>query len=123
MSKPNRNNKNEQDNNKRPLESNDGKVTLVSTPKKKALDVFRAKILTTPEKKYNRKYGVVLTKVIQDETVVGVSIEGAYLARSYLLGQMNSTYLMLLACQSNKKLDLLPIRGKYWKQDSVMSVL
>jgi hypothetical protein len=123
MSKPNRNNKNEQDNNKRPLESNDGKVTLVSTPKKKALDVFRAKILTTPEKKYNRKYGVVLTKVIQDETVVGVSIEGAYLARSYLLGQMDSTYLMLLACQSNKKLDLLPIRGKYWKQDSVMSVL
>ena len=123
MSKPNRNNKNEQDNNKRPLESNDGKVTLVSTPKKKALDVFRAKILTTPEKKYNRKYGVVLTKVIQDETVVGVSIEGAYLARSYLLGQMDSTYLMLLACQSNKILDLLPIRGKYWKQDSVMSVL
>jgi len=55
--------------------------------------------------------------------VVGVSIEGVYLARSYLLGQMNSTYLMLLACQSNKILDLLPIRGKYWKQDSVMSVL
>jgi hypothetical protein len=97
MSKPNRNNKNEQDNNKRPLESNDGNATLVSTPKKKALDVFRAKILTTPEKIYNFKYGVVLTKVIQDETVVGVSIEGAYLARSYLLGQMNSTYLMLLA--------------------------
>ena len=41
--------------------------------------------------------------------MVGVSIEGVYLARSYLLGQMNSTYLMLLACQSNKKLDLLPI--------------
>ena len=55
--------------------------------------------------------------------MVGVSIEGAYLARSYLLGQSNSSYLMLLACQSNKKLDLLPIRGKYWKQDSVMSVL
>ncbi len=47
--------------------------------------------------------------MIQDENVVGVSIEGAYLARSYLLGQMNSTYLMLLACQSNEKLDLLPI--------------
>jgi hypothetical protein len=123
MSKPNRSNKNEQDNNKRPLESNDGNVTLVSTPKKKALDVFRATILTTPEKTYNRKYGVVLTKVIEDGTVVGVSIEGGYLARSYLLGQSNSTYLMLLACQSNKKLDLLPIRGKYWKQDSVMSVL
>jgi hypothetical protein len=76
---------------------------------KKALDIFRAMILTTPEKIFNFKYGVVLTKVIQDETVVGVSIEGAYLARSYLLGQMNSTYLMLLACQSNKKLDLLPI--------------
>jgi hypothetical protein len=90
---------------------------------KKALDVFRAKILTTPEKVYNRKYGVVLTKVIEDGTVVGVSIEGAYLARSYLLGQSNLTYLMLLACQSNKKLDLLPIRGKYRKQDSVMSVL
>jgi hypothetical protein len=76
---------------------------------KKALDIFRAMILTTPEKIFNFKYGVVLTKVIQDETVVGVSIEGAYLARSYLLGQMDSTYLMLLACQSNKKLDLLPI--------------
>jgi len=90
---------------------------------KKALDVFRAKVLTTPEKTYNRKYGVVLTKVIEDGTLVGISIEGAYLARSYLLGQMNSTYLMLLACQSNKKLEMLPIRGKYWKQDSVMSVL
>jgi hypothetical protein len=35
MSKPNRNNKNEQDNNKRPMESNDGNAALVSTPKKK----------------------------------------------------------------------------------------
>ena len=123
MSKPNRNNKNEQDNNKRPMESNDGNAALVSTPQKKALDVFRAKILTTPEKIYTRKYGVLLTKVIEDRIVVGVSIEGAYLAKSYLLGQMNSTYLMYLACQSNKKLDLLPIRGKYWKEDSVMSLL
>ena len=40
MSKPNRNNKNEQDNNKRPLESNDGNVTLVSTPKKKRWTFF-----------------------------------------------------------------------------------
>jgi hypothetical protein len=122
MSKLNKNNK-EKDNNKKPLESNDDNATLLSTPKKKALDVFRAKILTTPEKVYNRKYGIVLTKVIEDGTVVGVSIEGAYRARSYLLGQSNLTYLMFLACQSNKELDLLPIRGKYWKQDSVMSVL
>ena len=123
MSKANRNNKNEQENNKRPLESNDGIVTLVSTPKKKALDIFRAKILTTPEKGYNRKYGVVLTKVIQDGNAVGVTIEGAYLARSYLLGSMNSTYLDMLACESKKKLDMLPIRGKFWKQDNVISVL
>jgi hypothetical protein len=124
MSKPNRNNKYEQDNNKRPLESNDGNATLVSTPKKKALDVFRAKILTTPEKVYNRKYGVVLTKVIEEDgTVVGLTIEGAYLARSYLLGLMNSTYLDLLAYQSKKKLEMLPIRGKFWRQESVISIL
>jgi hypothetical protein len=123
MSKPNRSNKNEQDNNKRHLESNDGNVTLVSTPKKKALDVFRAKILTTPEKTYNRKYGVVLTKIIEDGTAVGVTIEGGFLARSYLLSTMNSTYLDLLACQSKKKLELLPIRGKFWRQESVISTL
>jgi hypothetical protein len=123
MSKPNRNNK-EKDNNKRPLESNDDNATLVLTPKKKALDVFRAKIQTTPEKVYNRKNGVLLTKVIEEDgTVVGVSVEGAYLARSYLLGQMNSTYLMFLAFNSKKKLELLPMRGKYWKEDSLMSVL
>ena len=71
--------------------------------KKKALDVFRAKVLTTPEKTYIRKYGVVLTKIIEDGIAVDVTIEGGYLARSYLLGSMNSTYLDLLAYQSKKK--------------------
>ena len=73
-------------------------------------DVFREKVLTTPEKPYNRKYGVILTKITEDGTAVGVTIEGGFLARSYLLGLINSTcwtcwfYLDLLACQSKKKL-------------------
>ena len=66
MSKTPKNYKNESEDKKRSLESTNGISSSVSTPKKKALDVFRAKILTTPEKIYNRKYGVVLTKVIQD---------------------------------------------------------
>jgi len=123
MSKTPKNYKNESEDKKRSLERIDGISTSVSTPKKKALDVFRERVLTTPEKPYNRKYGVVLTKIIEDGTVVGVTIEGGFLARSYLLSTMNSTYLDLLACQSKKRLEMLPIRGKFWKQESVISTL
>ena len=123
MSKTPKNYKNESEDKKRSLESTNGISSSVSTPKKKALDVFRERVLTTPEKPYNRKYGVVLTKIIEDETAVGVTIEGGFLARSYLLGSINSTYLDLLACQSKKRLEMLPIRGKFWKQESVMSTL
>jgi len=123
MSKTPKTNKNESEDKKRSLESTDGTSSSVSTPKKKALDVFRERVLTTPEKPYNRKYGVVLTKIIEDGTAVGVTIEGAYLARSYLLGSLNSTYLDLLTCQSKKKLDMLPIKGKFWRQETVISTL
>ena len=123
MSKTPKNYKNESEDKKRSLESTDAISSSVSTPKKKALDVFRERVLTTPEKPYNRKYGVVLTKIIEDETAVGVTIEGGFLARSYLLGSINATYLDLLACQSKKKLEMLPIRGKFWRQESVISTL
>jgi len=83
MSKTPKNYKNESEEKKRSLERIDGISTLVSTPKKKALDVFRERVLTTPEKPYNRKYGVVLTKIIEDGTTVGVTIEGGYLARTH----------------------------------------
>ena len=102
MSKSPKNYKNESEDKKRSLASTDGISSSVSTPKKKSLDVFRERVLTTPEKPYNRKYGVVLTKIIEDETAVGATIEGGFLARSYLLGSINSTYLDLLACQSKK---------------------
>jgi len=123
MSKTPKNNKHESEDKKRSLESVDVSSSLVSTPKKKALDVFRERVLTTPEKTYNRKYGVLLTKIIEDGTAVGVTIEGGYFARSYLLGSMNSTYLDLLACQSKKKLEMLPIKGKFWRKESVISTL
>ena len=64
-----------------------------------------------------------MTKIIEDGIAVDVTIEGGYLARSYLLGSMNSTYLDLLAYQSKKKLEMLPIRGKFWRQESVISTL
>jgi hypothetical protein len=123
MSKTPKNYKNEPEDKKRSLERIDGISTSVSTPKKKALDVFRERVLTTPEKPYNRKYGVVLTKIIEDGTAVGVTIEGGYLARFYLLGSMDSSYLDLLACHSKKKMEMLPIKGKFWRQETVISTL
>ena len=123
MSKTPKNYKNESEDKKRLLERTDDISTSVSTPKKKALDFFRERVLTTPEKPYNRKYGVVLTKIIEDGTAVGVTIEGGYLARSYLLSSMNSSYLDLLACHSKKKMEMLPIKGKFWRQETVISTL
>jgi hypothetical protein len=123
MSKTPKNYKNESEDKKRSLERTDSISTSVSTPKKKALDVFRERVLITPEKPYNRKYGVVLTKIIEDGTAVGVTIEGGYLARFYLLGSMDSSYLDLLACHSKKKMQMLPIKGKFWRQETVISTL
>jgi len=107
---------------KRSLENTEDSTVLL-TPKKKALDIFRAKVQSPTLLAYKRKVGVVLTTVVQDGTMVGLVIEGSYFGRAYLLGSMNSSYLEMLALQSKNKLELLPIKGKYWKKDTVNSVL
>lgn len=90
------------------------------TPKKNALDIFRDKVIQSP---YQRKYGVVVNKIIQDKTLIGVSIEGIYLARPFFVGSMDSTYLQYLACNSKKNMEFLPVRGKLWKNEAVVSLL
>ena len=72
---------------------------------------------------YQRKLGVIITKIVQENNTVGVVIEGGYLARAFLLGQMNSNYLNLFAQQSKTDLHLLIIKGKFWNKQKVISAL
>ena len=67
--------------------------------------------------------GVNITKIVQEDNIVGVVIEGGYLARAFLLDQMNSNYLNLLAQQSKTDLHLLTIKGKFWNKQKVISAL
>ena len=67
--------------------------------------------------------GVIITKIVQENNTVGVVIEGGYLARAFLLGQMNSNYLNLLTQQSKTDLHLLTIKGKFWNQQKNISAL
>ena len=91
------------------------------TPKRNAIDIIKAKIQKTPVQSYQRKSGVIITKIVQqDNTIV---IERGYLARAFLLGQMNSNYLNLLAQQSKTDLHLLNIRGKFWTKQRAVSIL
>ena len=85
---------------KRSLTTDKTDMSVMVTPKKNAIDIIRAKIQTTPVQSYQRKLGVIITKIVQDNTTVGAVIEGGYLARAFLLGQMNSNYLNLLAQKS-----------------------
>ena len=75
----------------------------------------RAKIQTTPVQSYQRKLGVIITKIVQEDNTVGVIIEGGYLARAF--------YLNLLAQQSKTDLHLLTIKGKFWNKRKVISAL
>ena len=65
----------------------------------------------------------IITKIVQDNTTVGAVIEGGYLARAFLLGQMNSNYLNLLAQKSKTDLHLLTIKVKFWNKQKVISAL
>jgi hypothetical protein len=67
------------------------------TPKRNAIDIIKAKIQKTPVQSYERKSGVIITKIVQQDNTVGAVIKGGYLARAFLLGQINSDYLKLLA--------------------------
>ena len=67
--------------------------------------------------------GVIITKTVQENNTVGVVIEGGYLTRAFLLGQMNSNYLNLLTQQSKTDLHLLTIKGKFWNKQKVISAL
>jgi hypothetical protein len=67
--------------------------------------------------------GIIITKIVQEENTVGVVIEGGYLARAFMLGQMNSNYLNLLVQQSMNDLHLLTFKGNFWnKQKSYFSI-
>jgi len=77
------------------------------TPKQNAIDFIREKIQKTPVQSYQRKSGVIITKIVQQDNTVGVVIEGEYLARAFLLGQKNGNYLNLLAQQSKTDLHLV----------------
>jgi hypothetical protein len=110
-------------NKKRPLTIDKTHTNGLVTPKKNAIDIIRAKIKTTPIQSYQRKLGVIITKIVQQNITVGVVIDGGYLARGFLLGQMNSNYLNLLAQQSKTDLHLLTIRGKFWNKQRVISTL
>jgi hypothetical protein len=88
--------------NKKRTYSIDNKESVMVTPKKNALDMIKSKIQTSPNKTYQKKSGVIITKIKQDDTLVGVAIEGGYLARSYLLGLTNSEYMTMLAPNTKK---------------------
>ena len=90
---------------------------------KNAIDIIRAKVKTTPVQSYQRKLGVIITKIVQENNTVGAVIEGGYLARAFLLGQMNSNYLNLLAQQSKTDLHLLNIKGKFLNKQKVILAL
>jgi hypothetical protein len=108
---------------KRQLTIDKTDTTVMATPKKNAIDIIKAKIQKTPVQSYQKKSGVILTKIVQQDNTVGVVVEGAYLARAFLLGQINSDYLKLLAQQSKTDLHLLNIRGKFWTKQRVTQVL
>jgi len=108
---------------KRSLTIDETDTSIIVTPKKKAIDIFRAKIQTTPVQSYQRKMGVIITKIVQENITVGVVIEGGYLARAFLLGQINSNYIKLLAQQSKTNLNLLTIRGKFWTKQRIITEL
>ena len=108
---------------KRSLTTDKTDMSVMVTPKKNAIDIIRAKIQTTPVQSYQRKLGVIITKIVQDNTTVGAVIEGGYLARAFLLGQMNSNYLNLLTQKSKTDIHLLTIKGKFWNKQKVISAL
>jgi hypothetical protein len=109
--------------NKKRTYSIDNKESVMVTPKKNALDMIKSKIQTSPNKTYQKKSGVIITKIKQDDTLVGVAIEGGYLARSYLLGLTNSEYMTMLAPNTKTNLQLLSLKGKFWTKTKVTSTL
>jgi hypothetical protein len=82
---------------KRSLTIDKTDITVMVTPKRNAIDIIKAKIQKTPVQSYERKSGVIITKIVQQDNTVGAVIKGGYLARAFLLGQINSDYLKLLA--------------------------
>jgi len=108
---------------KRQLTIDKTDITVMVTPKRNAIDIIKAKIQKTPVQSYQKKTGVIITKIVQQDNTVGVVVEGGYLARAFLLGQINSDYLKLLAQKTKTDLQLLNIRGKFWTKQRVTQVL
>jgi hypothetical protein len=48
---------------KRSLTIDETDISVIVTPKKNAIDIIRAKIQTTPVQSYQRKMGVIITKI------------------------------------------------------------
>ena len=61
---------------KRSLTTDKTDMSVMVTPKKNAIDIIRAKIQTTPVQSYQRKLGVIITTIVQEDNIVGVVIEG-----------------------------------------------
>jgi hypothetical protein len=72
---------------KRQLTIDKTDTTVMATPKKNAIDIIKAKIQKTPVQSYQKKSGVILTKIVQQDNTVGVVVEGGYLARAFLLAK------------------------------------
>lgn len=88
------------------------------TPKK-ALDLIHLKHsqgFHSPLSKGDKKHGVVITRIIQDDIVLGVAVEGGYKAREFLNRKLREPSLRLLAPFAIPHLTILPIYGKYWKR-------